>query len=151
MFAFPELIRPVLTDLLGFSVRLDANGSPASGMQGAHVNSQTRMGSALNELFDLLNSDLSPTDNRRIDIDGTWNGVLLPGGADAQTTGRNVTEKASAIMGTASHRRSNVAEFEKPWIDTTAPESTKFYNGLLNAVRDGDITPEEGRAKGGSQ
>lgn len=151
MSAFPELIRPVLTDLLGFSGRFDADGSPAIGMQGAHVNSQKTMGPALTELFDLLNSDLSLTDSRRIDIDGTWNGVLLPGGIDAQTPGRNITEKASAIMGTASHKSLHVAEFDKLWIDTTDAISNKFYNGFLDAVRDGDITPEEGRAKGGSQ
>ncbi|MBO6868600.1 MAG: hypothetical protein JJ877_16285 [Thalassococcus sp.] len=51
-------------------------------------------------------------------------------------------------MGTASHKSSHVAEFDKLWIDTTDAISNKFYNGLLGAVRDGDITPEEGRAEG---
>lgn len=68
-----RIVRPDMGALPGFVGE--------KGFQGAHVLGEVRLGGQLGDLFDALNADLADDDPRRIDINGKWNGVLLPGGA----------------------------------------------------------------------
>ena len=91
-----RIVRPDMGALPGFVGE--------KGFQGAHVLGEVKLGGQLTNLFNDLNAGLAAGDPRRIDINGKWNGVLLPGGAEPDGSGRTLTEKASAIMGTIAHR-----------------------------------------------